>query len=161
MSHEPAYNANFFARLFGVTERRIQILAKEGVLPKTGRGEYPLLQTVKAYVAFLQERVRGHDNQEAKHSYQEEKIKLTRAQREKIDIEIDKMTGELIPRDEYYLSLSTALKTVVAALGSLGDILEREMQLPPECLIRIEEITDALREELNDQVKDVSLSEVP
>lgn len=159
-ANEPTYNAAFFSKLFGITERQIQKLAKDGVIPKDAPGEYPLLSTVSAYVGYLQESLRGGGTKDAKQAHLEEKTKLTRAQREKIDIEIDKMTDELIPSDNYYLALSTALKTVVATLGSLGDILEREAQLPPECLIRVEEITDALREDLSDQVRNVSLAEI-
>lgn len=157
---EPSYNATFFSKLFGLTERHIRRLAKEGIIPKNGRGEYPLLKTVSAYVSYLRDGMSNNGRGDTSKQLQEEKIKLTRAQREKIDIDIDQMTAQLIPCDEYYLALSTALKTVVATLGSLGDILEREMQLPPEALIRIEEITDSLREELSEQIKDVSLSEI-
>lgn len=152
-SNEPTYPANFYARLFGVTERRVQQLAKEGHIPKAGRGEYPLLGTVKGYVAFLQESLRGGgESKDTRTALQEEKVKLTRAQREKIDIEIDKVTGELIPQDEYYLELSTTLKTVSATLSSLSDVLERELQLSPETLERIDDITDALRDDIADQI---------
>lgn len=44
----------FLAQLFGVSERRVQQLAKEGVIPKAERGEYPLLASVKSYVKSLQ-----------------------------------------------------------------------------------------------------------
>ena len=159
-NNEPTYSADFYAKLFDLSVRRIQQLAKDEIIPKQGRGEYPLIGTVKGYVNFLQKQASGQSNSDARQTLQEERTKLTRAQREKIDIEIDKMTDELIPRDEYYLGLSTVLKTVVAALGSLSDILEREMQLAPELLTRIEEITDSLREELSNQIKDVSFSEV-
>ena len=42
------------AVLFGVTERRIQQLVKEDVLPKVERGKYELVGCVQGYVEYLQ-----------------------------------------------------------------------------------------------------------
>lgn len=53
---EPNYPAVFFSKLFNLTDRRIQQLAKEGIIPKAARGKYPLIGTIKAYVSYLQER---------------------------------------------------------------------------------------------------------
>jgi len=53
-SDDPTYPAKFFAGLFGITERRIQQLAKDEIIPKAGRGRYPLTGTVQNYVRYLQ-----------------------------------------------------------------------------------------------------------
>jgi phage terminase Nu1 subunit (DNA packaging protein) len=52
--NDPTYPAKFFAELFGITERRVQQLAKDEVIPKRGRGRYPLVGTVKGYLNYLQ-----------------------------------------------------------------------------------------------------------
>lgn len=42
------------ASMLGLTERRVQQLADEGILPKSGRGRYPLDAAVLAYVRYVQ-----------------------------------------------------------------------------------------------------------
>lgn len=49
------YPAKIIAKLFGITERRLQQLVKDGTLPSAGRGEYELAAVVQAYIAHLKE----------------------------------------------------------------------------------------------------------
>lgn len=51
---DPGHPAKFYAELFNISERRIQQLAKDAIIPKAGRGRYPLLGTVRGYVDYLQ-----------------------------------------------------------------------------------------------------------
>ncbi|MCU7836514.1 MAG: terminase small subunit [gamma proteobacterium symbiont of Taylorina sp.] len=51
---EPSYPVSFYAQLFKLSERRIQQLAKDKIIPKEVRGMYPLIGTVRGYVLFLQ-----------------------------------------------------------------------------------------------------------
>lgn len=56
---EASYPAGTIAKLLNVTVRRVQQLAKEGVIPKAQRGKYPLVGCVHGYVKFLQELAAG------------------------------------------------------------------------------------------------------
>ena len=49
------------ARLFGVTDRRVQQLAKEGIIPaaQTRPYKFDLLPTVQAYIRYLSEKANG------------------------------------------------------------------------------------------------------
>lgn len=95
---EPTYGANFYARLFNLTERRIQQLAKDGVIPKSGRGKYPLLGTVRGYVTYLQER--QLNNEVGAGDFHLERTLLTKANRERAEFEVEQLRGELLSRDE-------------------------------------------------------------
>ena len=55
------------ARLFGVTERRVQQLAKEGVIPAAKQRPYQfdLLPTVQAYIKHLREQANGKEQKSA------------------------------------------------------------------------------------------------
>lgn len=55
------------ARLFGVTERRVQQLAKEGVIPAAQTRPYmfDLLPTVQAYIKHLREQANGKEQKSA------------------------------------------------------------------------------------------------
>ena len=43
------------ARLLDLSERRIQQLSREGVIPKAERGQYDLVAAVRGYVAYLRD----------------------------------------------------------------------------------------------------------
>lgn len=55
----PSYPVATIAKLFNLTERRVQQLAKEGVIPKPEKGKYDLIGCVRGYIAYLQERAFG------------------------------------------------------------------------------------------------------
>ena len=59
MARGASYPVGAIARLLNVTERRVQQLAAQGVIPRATRGEYPLVGSVQGYVRFLQERAEG------------------------------------------------------------------------------------------------------
>ena len=90
---EPNYNASFYSNLFNITERRIQQLAATGVIPKAARGKYPLIGTIRGYVTYLQERSLGEGV--IRIDYQAEKAGLVKAQREKAQLEVEELKGEL------------------------------------------------------------------
>lgn len=94
MSSEPNYPASFFAKLFDLTERRIQQLAKDGVIPKAARGKYPLLGTIKAYIKFLQERSLGSEVSPG--DLHVERIRLTKANADKVELEVALLDGSVI-----------------------------------------------------------------
>lgn len=95
----PSYPASTIAKLFNLTERRVQQLAKEGVIPKGERGKYDLIGAVRGYVKYLQERALGRSdgayNDEA--DIKLERKRLIKAQADKTESENQKLRGELVP----------------------------------------------------------------
>lgn len=55
--------SDIIAKLFGVTERRVQQLAKEGVIPvaSTRPYKFDLLTTVQAYIRYLSNKANGKE----------------------------------------------------------------------------------------------------
>ena len=55
--------SDIIARLFGVTERRVQQLAKEGIIPavETRPYKFDLLTTVQAYIKYLSDKANGKE----------------------------------------------------------------------------------------------------
>ena len=55
-------NAAIIAKLFGVTDRRIQQLAKDGIIPAAQKRPYmfDLLPTVQSYIRYLRGQKRRH-----------------------------------------------------------------------------------------------------
>ena len=59
--------SEIIAKLFGVTERRVQQLAKEGIIPavQTRPYKFDLLATVQAYIKYLSAKVNGKEEKGA------------------------------------------------------------------------------------------------
>lgn len=81
---ETPVSAGFVAGVLGITVRRVQQLAKEGLFEKVGRGRYPLGATVRAYQRVLEgkvERLGGLD-------LTAERARRERAQAEKTEFDL-------------------------------------------------------------------------
>src|SRR5690554_4944951 len=57
------YPAEVVSRLLNLTERRLQQLAREGIIPKAAHGKYPLVQCVQGYIRYLQQLARQGEEQ--------------------------------------------------------------------------------------------------
>lgn len=99
MSATPLYPASTIAKLFNLTERRVQQLAKENIIPKAERGKYDLVGSVRGYVKYLQERALGRDDGAYKDEsdIKVERKRLIKAQADKTESETQKLRGELVP----------------------------------------------------------------
>ncbi|WP_297429292.1 hypothetical protein [Clostridium sp.] len=90
-------SSTVLADLFGLTTRRIRMLADEGIIKKTSRGRYNLQENIKSYIVYLK------TNQDLKEKIvdddeldpDKERALLTRRQREKLDLEIAAMRGQM------------------------------------------------------------------
>mgnify|MGYP005728068115 CR=1 FL=1 len=91
----PTYPASTIAKLLMLTERRVQQLAKDGVIPKSERGRYELAPCVQGYIRFLQDRnvTAGSD---IYIDYATEKAKKLKAEREKAELEVARMREQLV-----------------------------------------------------------------
>ncbi|MCL2344778.1 MAG: hypothetical protein FWC58_02845 [Desulfobulbus sp.] len=80
------------ARLMDMTPRRVQQLANEGVIPKPkSRGQYEIFACVIGYIRHLRGMLDGDAG-----DLLSEKMRLTRAQADKTEIEAARIKGELV-----------------------------------------------------------------
>src|SRR4029077_9353957 len=110
------------ARLFNLTERRLQQMAHDGIIPKPQKGRYDLIACVQAYIKYLQERATGRGDIEPQDTYIE-RARLLKAQADKTELEVKAMTGDLIATDQVELLWAG----LVAAFRS------RMLALPVRC----------------------------
>lgn len=90
-------SSTVLADMFGLTTRRIRMLADEGIIHKTSRGRYNLQENIKSYIVYLK------TNQDLKEKIidddkldpDEERALLTRRQREKLELELAAMKGKM------------------------------------------------------------------
>lgn len=112
----PTYPVSVIAKLLRLTERRVQQLSKEGVIPRAERGRYELAPAVQGYIGFLQDRVAPRPSEEDpdRIDYHVEKARKTKADADISEMEAAKMRGDLVEA----VLLKEALDLVVAEVRS-------------------------------------------
>lgn len=91
------YPVGTIAKLLLLTERRVQQLVKEGVLPKAERSRYELVPVVQAYIKYLKDRAIGADmpGDEGDH-----KRRLLKARADIAEMEAERLAGDLVPVEQ-------------------------------------------------------------
>lgn len=79
------------AQVLGISDRRIQQLAREGILSPISRGRFRLCDAVQAYIRFLGHATPGKGQVDLK----AERAMLTKAKRELAEIELAIARGEV------------------------------------------------------------------
>ena len=124
------------ARLLDLSERRIQQLSREGVIPKAERGQYDLVAAVRGYVAYLRDL--AVKAQAGAPDFGAERARLIKAKADLAEMEADGRRGELLPAD--------AVEVAVRLIAALPADMRTSMQLDYERRRRVEleEVTGAV-----------------
>ena len=83
------------SKFLNLTERRVQQLARDGIIPKAEKGKYDLVRSVQRYVQYLQDRAYG--NPDAPRDTHHERARLIKAQADKTELEVAALRNQLIP----------------------------------------------------------------
>lgn len=113
----------------GVSEQYIGRLVSEGVLTKSGRGVYPLVTNIRAYVDNLRDKqktVTATDGS-TKLNAANELAKLRESQRELVDIKIKVQLGQLVRTDQAERVYGTAVSQCKSRLQSLPNKLASQL----------------------------------
>ena len=89
------HKVSVIARFLNLTERRVQQLVREGIIPKPEKGKYDLVKCVQAYVRYLQERAYGSGD--LPQEIHLERARLIKAQADKTEFEVATLQGQLVP----------------------------------------------------------------
>ena len=146
-------SSTVLADLFGLTDRRIRMLADEGVIKKTGRGRYNLQENIKSYIVYL----KANQNLKEKNNDDEldpdiERALLTRRQREKLDLEIAAMRGEM----HYSKDVERVMNDMLANFRA--KIIAMPTKVAPLLIARndISEIQELLQREFFEALQELS-----
>lgn len=127
------YPIAIVAKVLNLSERRVQQLVSEGVLPKPVKGKYDLIACVQAYIKYLQERAFG--NGAAPQDTHFERARLLRAQADKTELEVDTLRGNLIPIEQVesdWLTMVTSCRARLLAIPSKTALHIVALQEPEE-----------------------------
>lgn len=95
----PTVPVSTLAKLFNLTSVRVQQLAADGIIQKSGRGRYDLWPSVRAYIAYLQERkVNQWDSDEDNPTeIKKQQLRRTKEEADKLELQNARTRGELVP----------------------------------------------------------------
>jgi len=111
MADSPTVDVKTLSDLFGITPRRVQQLADEGEIPKAAHGEYLLWPSVQGYIRYLQ-----NSNARKTKSESTERLRLTRAQADKIELELAVSSGRLVDVGGFEGALEAAIVSAKTSL---------------------------------------------
>ncbi|MFA6148654.1 MAG: terminase small subunit, Nu1 [bacterium] len=114
------YPISVIARLLDLTERRVQQLTKEGMIPKSERGRYDLVMAVRGYIHFLRDRALGKDG-DALPDIALERGRLLKAQADAAEMENARTRGEFLPKEFIRKSVERAVIACRARLLAMPD----------------------------------------
>jgi phage terminase Nu1 subunit (DNA packaging protein) len=97
MTNTPSYPVSIIAKLFDLTERRVQQLASEGVIPKSIKGKYELVPSVQNYIKYLRERSVSKDS--PTNETHNERQRLLKIQANKLEFEVAIMSKDFLPKE--------------------------------------------------------------
>jgi phage terminase Nu1 subunit (DNA packaging protein) len=119
MAGTPTYPVSTIAKLLLLSDRRVQQLTKEGVIPKAERGRYELAPAVQGYIRYLQERSLRTDSSPI--DYHMEKARLTKAQADREEVEAAKAMGDVVSVKQVETNLANLFAEVRANFRNIPD----------------------------------------
>jgi phage terminase Nu1 subunit (DNA packaging protein) len=105
------------ARLLDLSERRVQQLSREGVIPKAERGQYDLIGSVRGYVRYLRDQ--ALKAQAGAPDYAAERARFIRARADLAEMEAEEKRRSLIAADQIeaaWIAVLALLRTRLLAL---------------------------------------------
>lgn len=161
-------SSSVLSDIFGLTERRVRQLAEEGIIVKIKRGRYDLSSSVRNYIIHLKtNNDLKEDKTDKEIDYDMEHALLERARREKVELELAAMRGQMHHSEDVervmndmlsnfrskLLALPTKASPMLIArddIGTIQEILHNQM------LEILQELSDYNPEEFyNDQYIDI------
>lgn len=99
------------AKVLGMTPQAINEAARQGYLPKAGRGQYDPTICIPKYIQYLKQRATSD-------RLGEERAKLAHQQSRKAEMEADRMCEKLADVDELRIKESRLLEGIAAIVRS-------------------------------------------
>ena len=136
------------AKLLDLSERRLQQLSREGVIPKAERGQYDLIGSVRGYVRYLRDQ--AVKAQAGAPDYAAERARFIRARADLSEMEAEEKRRSLIAADQIEAAWIAVLALLRTRLLSLPDRLAPQAFDQPTVGDTRNLIRAAIREVLDD-----------
>ena len=150
---QQTYSTTTIAKLLQLSERRVQQLTKDGIIPKVDRGKYELVPAVHGYINYLRHQMSAEVSTD---DIVKNKNRLTLATAELREIEKSQLEGELIP----------ALEIKKTWLHYVNLIKTKLMSIPNKTapqMVTVNNINDAkniLKERIHDTLDEIAKGDI-
>ena len=141
------------AKLLDLSERRVQQLSREGVIPKAERGQYDLIGSVRGYVRYLRDQ--ALKSQAGAPDYMAERARFIRARADLAEMEAQQKRRSLIAADQIEAAWIAVLALLRTRLLALPDRLASQAFDQPTVGDTRNLIRAAIREVLDDLAQPV------
>lgn len=147
----PLYPVSTIAKLFDLTERRVQQLTKEGVIPKSSRGKYELVPTVKGYINYL----KGRASDGSITNVATERARLIKMQADKLAIELDEEKGRLLDAEKAIKAWDNLISHCRAVLLGIPNRLANQVV----AINNAQEVAQILKQAIYEALEELSTTE--
>ncbi len=142
------------AKLLDLSERRVQQLSREGVIPKATRGQYDLIGSVRGYVGYLRDQ--AAKAQAGAPDYASERARFIRARADLAEMEAEEKRGNVIVAEDVEAAWIAVLAMLRTRLLGLPD------RLAP--LVHAEtspaDVRDVIRSAIREALEELAESDV-
>lgn len=142
------------AKLLDLSERRVQQLSREGVIPKATRGQYDLIGSVRGYVRYLRDQ--AVSAQAGAPDYAAERARYIRARADLAEMEASQRRGALIAADDIEVAWIKVLALLRTRVLALPDRLAPQVHT----LASLAETRNLLGKSLREALEDLANSNV-
>lgn len=115
------------AEFFGISDRAIRELAKDGTLQRTGRGAYRFEESVRAYCGRLRDTAAGRGGESATNTLTAERARLAREQAEGQAMKNAALKRDLVPAADVEREWSDILRTVRAGVLAVPSRVQQRL----------------------------------
>jgi phage terminase Nu1 subunit (DNA packaging protein) len=136
------------AKLLDLSERRVQQLSREGVIPKATRGQYDLVGSVRGYVRYLRDQ--AAKAQAGAPDYASERARFIRARADLAEMEAEEKRGAVIPAGDVEAAWVAVLALLRTRLLALPDRLATVVHAETSAAGVRDVIRNAIREALEE-----------
>jgi len=143
MADAATHPVSAIAKLLMLTERRVQQLTKDGVIPKSERGRYELAPAVQGYIRFLQDRNLKIDGKQVI-DFNAERARKVKAEADIAEIDAAKARGEVADLADVQRSVEQCFAEIRANLRNIPSRISAQL----------------IGEQTETQIKKVILSEI-
>lgn len=147
-------SSTVLANLFGVSTRRIRQFENEGIIQKVARGKYSLQENIKSYITYIQatSNLKNDEKTDEEVNYDVEHALLEKRKREKIELELAEMRGEMHKSEDVERVMNDMLSNFRSKLLALPSRLAPQLVT----LTTISDFQDILQREVLDILHELS-----
>ncbi len=148
-------NTKWLSSFFKLSERRIQQLTQEGILPTVKRtrdgNQYDLIPTIQRYIYYLQDLVnnRVKSSEEQERQRLDAEIKLKEAKAEIAQLDLKELRAEMLRAEDVQAYVEDLAATTKSLLMGLPGRLAMDLANATTAAERSETIEEAIFEVLN------------